>query len=100
MSSFPVLLVEDVDSLRGMIRHALETQGHVVVEARDEPEASQHLRRLRPADLAISVDLSGTPAGETLVRITPNMMDLPPAAQLVSMTPAEIRLRLVSRATR
>ena len=39
MSSFPVLLVEDKDSLRLMLRHALEGQGHTVVEARDEPEA-------------------------------------------------------------
>ena len=49
MSSFPVLLVEDKDSLRAMMRHALEAQGHVVVEARDEPEALQQLRRARPA---------------------------------------------------
>ena len=43
--SFPILLVEDTDSLQGMLRHALEAQGHVVVEARDEPEAIEHLRR-------------------------------------------------------
>ena len=49
MSSFPVLLVEDKDSLRAMMRHALEGQGHVVVEARDEPEAVQQLRQARPA---------------------------------------------------
>ena len=44
----PILLVEDKDSLRAMLRHALEGQGHVVVEARDEPEAVQALRRDRP----------------------------------------------------
>jgi DNA-binding NtrC family response regulator len=49
MPSFPVLLVEDKDSLRAMMRHALEAQGHVVVEARDEPEALQQLRQARPA---------------------------------------------------
>jgi DNA-binding NtrC family response regulator len=49
MSSFPVLLVEDKDSLRAMLRHALEAQGHTVVEARDEPEAVQQLRQARPA---------------------------------------------------
>ncbi len=49
MSSFPVLLVEDKDSLRAMMRHALEGQGHVVVEARDEAEALQQLRKARPA---------------------------------------------------
>jgi DNA-binding NtrC family response regulator len=46
---FPVLLVEDKDSLRLMLRHALEGQGHSVVEARDEPEAIQQLRDARPA---------------------------------------------------
>ena len=32
-----------------MLRHALEAQGHVVVEARDEPEAVVALNRARPA---------------------------------------------------
>jgi DNA-binding NtrC family response regulator len=45
----PILLVEDKDSLRAMLRHALEAQGHVVVEARDQPEAVQALRTSRPA---------------------------------------------------
>ena len=44
----PVLLVEDKDSLRAMLRHALEAQGHVVVEARDQPEAIAALRTTRP----------------------------------------------------
>lgn len=44
----PVLLVEDKDSLLAMLRHALEAQGHTVVEARDQPEAVQALRDLRP----------------------------------------------------
>ena len=34
-----ILLVEDKDSLRAMLRLALEAQGHSVIEARDEPEA-------------------------------------------------------------
>jgi DNA-binding NtrC family response regulator len=49
IASFPVLLVEDKDSLRAMLRHALETQGHLVLEARDEPEAILQLRQSRPA---------------------------------------------------
>jgi DNA-binding NtrC family response regulator len=49
MPSFPVLLVEDKDSLRAMMRHALEAQGHLVVEARDQAEALQQLRKARPA---------------------------------------------------
>ena len=28
----PILLVEDKDSLRAMLRHALESQGHEVIE--------------------------------------------------------------------
>ncbi|HEU4693853.1 MAG TPA: sigma-54 dependent transcriptional regulator [Vicinamibacterales bacterium] len=48
MSSFPVLIVEDKDSLRAMLRHALEAHGHTVLEARDEPEAVRELRQTRP----------------------------------------------------
>jgi DNA-binding NtrC family response regulator len=44
----PILLVEDKDSLRAMLRHALEAQGHTVIEARDQPEAVQALRSTRP----------------------------------------------------
>ena len=44
----PILLVEDKDSLRTMLRHALEAHGHTVLEARDEPEAVQVLRTSRP----------------------------------------------------
>src|SRR5947199_3528122 len=32
-----------------MLRHALEAQGHTVVEARDQPEAMQALQTARPA---------------------------------------------------
>jgi DNA-binding NtrC family response regulator len=45
----PILLVEDKDSLRTMLRHALEAQGHTVVEARDQPEAEASLQAIRPA---------------------------------------------------
>ena len=41
--------MEDKDSLRAMLRHALEAQGHTVVEARDQPEAMQALQTSRPA---------------------------------------------------
>src|SRR5205807_9709803 len=44
----PILLVEDKDSLRAMLRHALEAQGHAVVEARDQPEAEAGLQAHRP----------------------------------------------------
>jgi len=44
-----ILLVEDKDSLRAMLRLALEAQGHAVIEARDEPEAIAALRDTQPA---------------------------------------------------
>jgi DNA-binding NtrC family response regulator len=43
-----ILLVEDKDSLRAMLRHALERQGHAVVEARDQPEAMRLLQQAQP----------------------------------------------------
>jgi DNA-binding NtrC family response regulator len=45
----PILLVEDKDSLRTMLRLALEAQGHVVIEARDQAEAVAALLTTHPA---------------------------------------------------
>src|SRR6185295_3508165 len=45
----PILIVEDRDSLRTMLRHALEAQGHTVVEARDQREAEAALVASHPA---------------------------------------------------
>jgi DNA-binding NtrC family response regulator len=58
---FPVLLVEDKDSLRAMLRLALEGQGHVVLEARDEGEARAQLRENRPAVVLTDLKL---PSGD------------------------------------
>jgi DNA-binding NtrC family response regulator len=44
-----ILLVEDKDSLRTMLRHALERQGHAVLEARDQPEAVRFLQQAQPS---------------------------------------------------
>ena len=44
-----ILIVEDKDSLRTMLRHALERQGHAVLEARDQPEAVRVLQQAQPA---------------------------------------------------
>jgi DNA-binding NtrC family response regulator len=44
-----ILIVEDKDSLRAMLRHALESQGHEVVEARDQAEAVQQLQNAQPS---------------------------------------------------
>jgi DNA-binding NtrC family response regulator len=52
-SAAPILLVEDKDSLRTMLRRALEAQGHSVFEARDQPEAEAALKDVRP-DLVLS----------------------------------------------
>ncbi len=58
-STFPVLLVEDKDSLRAMLRHALEAQDHEVIEARDEAEAIEAMRRIRPAVVLTDLRLPG-----------------------------------------
>jgi DNA-binding NtrC family response regulator len=44
-----ILLVEDKDSLREMLRHALERQGHTIVEARDQTEAVKYLQQGQPS---------------------------------------------------
>ena len=49
VSALSILLVEDKDSLRAMLKLALESQGHHVIEARDEPEAVAALRDFQPA---------------------------------------------------
>ena len=54
----PILLVEDKDSLRAMLRLALETQGHEVIEARDQAEAIHALRSGRPGVVLSDLRLS------------------------------------------
>ncbi len=80
--SFPILLVENTDSLQGMLRHALEAQGHVVVEAHDEPEAIEHLRRSLPAVVLTDLEL---PIGHGfgVLRVA---RELDPELQVVVMT--------------
>ena len=82
MSLFPVLLVEDKDSLRVMLRHALEAQGHLVLEARDEPEAIQHLRQSRPAVVLTDLKL---PSGDGF-GVLRAAKELDPELQVVVMT--------------
>jgi len=48
LASAPILIVEDKDSLRAMLRHALEAQGHDVIEAVDEAEATRLLNEVQP----------------------------------------------------
>ena len=44
-----ILIVEDKDSLRTMLRHALERPGHTVLEARDQPEAVRLMQQNQPS---------------------------------------------------
>ena len=82
MSSFPVLIVEDKDSLRAMLRHALEAHGHAVVEARDEPEAVQQLRQARPVVVLTDLKL---PSGDGF-GVLRAAKELDPELQVVVMT--------------
>ena len=82
MSSFPVLLVEDKDSLRAMLRHALEAQGHTVLEARDQPEAIQQLEQARPAVVLTDLKL---PNGDGF-GVLRAAKELDPELQVVVMT--------------
>jgi putative PEP-CTERM system response regulator len=82
MSSFPVLLVEDKDSLRAMLRHALEAQGHAVLEARDEAEAIHQLRQTRPAVVLTDLKL---PNGDGF-GVLRAAKELDPELQVIVMT--------------
>ena len=48
-----ILLIDDDDALRTMIRFALEAKGHAITEARDGREALR-LHRLVPAELVLT----------------------------------------------
>jgi len=78
----PVLLVEDKDSLRTMLRHALEAQGHAVVEARDEGEAIQQMRQARPSVVLTDLKL---PNGDGF-GVLRAAKELDPDLQVVVMT--------------
>ena len=65
---------------------------HVVMRGR-----AALLRRLQPADLALTVDLSGRAPGESVIRLTQGHISLPLGTELVRITPAEARVRLVPR---
>jgi DNA-binding NtrC family response regulator len=81
-AAFPVLLVEDKDSLRTMLRLALEEQGHTVVEARDESEALLALRQARPSVVLTDLKLP-TGDGFGVLRAA---KEVDPELQVVVMT--------------
>jgi DNA-binding NtrC family response regulator len=78
----PILLVEDKDSLRTMLRHALEAQGHSVVEARDQDEAVQSLKTTRPSMVLTDLRL---PTGDG-IGVLRAAKELDPELTVVVMT--------------
>jgi DNA-binding NtrC family response regulator len=78
----PILLVEDKDSLRTMLRLALEAQGHAVIEARDESEAVQALRAARPGVVLSDLRL---PQGDGF-GVLRAAMELDPELPVIVMT--------------
>jgi DNA-binding NtrC family response regulator len=78
----PVLLVEDKDSLRAMLRHALEAQGHAVLEARDQNEAIAALEAARPGVVLSDLRL---PAGDGF-GVLRAAKDLDPELPVIVMT--------------
>ena len=82
MRGAPVLLVEDKDSLRTMLRLALEAQGHGVIEACDEPAAVEVMRQTRPSVVLTDLKLPNGD-GFGVLRFA---KELDPALQVVVMT--------------
>jgi DNA-binding NtrC family response regulator len=82
MHGAPVLLVEDKDSLRTMLRLALEAQGHGVIEACDEPAAVEAMRQTRPSVVLTDLKL---PDGDGF-GVLRFAKELDPALQVVVMT--------------
>src|SRR5204863_888026 len=76
------LLVEDKDSLRTMLRLALEAQGHTVVEARDQREAVGALQTRSPALVLSDLRL---PDGDGL-GVLRAAKDLDPELPVIVMT--------------
>jgi DNA-binding NtrC family response regulator len=77
-----ILLVEDKDSLRTMLRHALEARGYHVDEARDQSEAVQKLRDGAPAVVLSDLRL---PVGDGL-GVLQAAKDVDPELPVIVMT--------------
>jgi hypothetical protein len=54
------------------------------------------LRRVDPAELSVSADCSQARAGRQVVRLAPNLISVPYGADVVSITPPQIEISLVS----
>lgn len=68
------------------------TQVHVVMRGRAEV-----LRRMEPRDLALHVDLAGRVEMDFSVTLEKAQVEVPAGTELVSFSPAELRVRLVPR---
>jgi DNA-binding NtrC family response regulator len=79
---FQILVVEDKDSLRTMLRLALEAHGYGVLEARDQPEAIQALQGGQPALVLTDLRL---PAGDGF-GVLRSVKDMDPDLPVVVMT--------------
>ena len=77
-----ILIVEDKDSLRTMLRLALEAQDHTVIEARDEPEAVAAMQASRPGVVLSDLRL---PKGDGL-GVLRAAKDLDPELPVIVMT--------------
>ncbi len=64
-----ILVVEDHEDSREMLRHFLESAGHRVSEAADGPTAVAEALRLRPDVAVIDVGLPGLDGYEVAKRI-------------------------------
>ena len=82
LTSAPVLIVEDKDSLRTMLRLALERDGHDVIEAADEASARVALAERRPAVVLSDLKL---PDGDGF-GVLRAAKDLDPALPVIVMT--------------
>ena len=74
-----VLLVEDEDQLRGVLKELLEREGFVVVEARDGVQALEELDRAAPDALVLDLNLPRLDGYQVLthMRARAGMSDIP-----------------------
>jgi hypothetical protein len=76
----------------------MEISGDVPTQVRVRVRGrSALLRRLTPSDLSLHVDLKDAKPGDTLVTVTPQMVDVPYGATVVGISPSEFHVTLVSR---
>ncbi len=76
----------------------LEISGDVPTQVRVRVRGRPALlRRLTPADLGVSVDLTGSSPGETVIQFKAEQVEAPLGAKVVLIAPSEIRVQLLPR---